>query len=275
MKNMRHKRDFSLRRRCDPTHLDVYLRHSCCAPLPVLQAYHAAADVHAQRLHLESIGHPDFCGGSGDEKSAPGSDAKALKLRAVELKGAAKSWNQEISTAKAANRRLRLLDGPMLLQFVQFCRSRKLVDVLPYVLLCFPEAMTARDALTDALRGALAGTPADIVSPSGLQGPVYLARAVALIRSIAQTLGARSIIDPEEEAKENVPSLEDVADEAELQAQVGGGGGISAAAAASAAEGGKRVESEAQVLREVQVSRQSPPLRDTPRGLLSHPICIV
>ncbi len=38
-------------------------------------SFHAAADVHAQRLHLEAIGHPDFCGGL-EEKSARGATVR-------------------------------------------------------------------------------------------------------------------------------------------------------------------------------------------------------
>lgn len=40
-------------------------------------SFHAAADVHAQRLHLEAIGHPDFCGGL-EEKSARGAMVRAV-----------------------------------------------------------------------------------------------------------------------------------------------------------------------------------------------------
>lgn len=47
-------------------------------------AYHAAAEVHAQRLHLESTGHPDFCGG-GEEKMPQGAPVSAGGGGAVRL----------------------------------------------------------------------------------------------------------------------------------------------------------------------------------------------
>lgn len=214
--------------------------------------------MHAQRLHLESIGHPDFCGGE-EEKSAPGSDATALKARALELKGAVKSWNTEISAAKAANRRLRLLDGPQLLRFVQFCRDRRLPELLPYVLLCFPEAMNAREALADALKAAIAAHAHDAAaaSDSPLKGPVYLARAVALVRSVAEALGGGPVplVDLDEERKENASSAEDAADEAELQAQ-GQGSGAAASEGRAGGGGARKAEAESQVLRDVQVRAQ-------------------
>lgn len=226
-------------------------------------AYHAAADVHAQRLHLESIGHPDFCGGD-EEKSKPGSDEATLRRRAAELREAVKSWNREIGAAKAANRRLRLLDGPALLRFVQCCKDASYADVLPYVLLCFPEAMCERAALGDAVRAALPGLPPVANSASALRGPGYLARAVALVRAVAQTLGQPSalsagavIVDLDQEEQENAASAEDAAEEAELQAQGAGGAAAAAPAEGGAprASGSRKAESEAEVLRDVQVSQ--------------------
>lgn len=67
-----------------------------------LQAYHAAVDLHAQRVLFESIGHPDFCRGD-EERSAPGTDATALNARVSELKATIQSWNKEISATLSAN----------------------------------------------------------------------------------------------------------------------------------------------------------------------------
>lgn len=47
-------------------------------------AYQAAAEVHSQRLHLESIGHPDYCGGS-EEKMPQGATVRCVKRRVILL----------------------------------------------------------------------------------------------------------------------------------------------------------------------------------------------
>lgn len=44
-----------------------------------VNAFHAASAVHMQRLHLEAIGHPDFCDGL-EEKLPPGATVR-LRLK--------------------------------------------------------------------------------------------------------------------------------------------------------------------------------------------------
>jgi len=46
-----------------------------------VHAYHAAADVHAQRLYLEAIGHPDYCSGQ-EEKTPQGASVRTLRVSA-------------------------------------------------------------------------------------------------------------------------------------------------------------------------------------------------
>ena len=218
-----------------------------CRRPRVFQMYDAAADVHAERLQLESIGHPDFCGGA-EEKSVPGADAAALRARAAELKAAANSWDRDIGAAKAANRRLHLLDGPALLRFAQLCADCRLADVLPYVLLCFPEMTMERAALADAVKAALE-VPASVASTSLLLGPSFMHRAAALIRAVGERLGGglSPILDIADEERENASASE--ADEAELRADGSGGVSESKSAEGCTAAGARLAESEVQVCR--------------------------
>jgi hypothetical protein len=57
----------------------------------------------------------------------------AIAALSIELHRAAITWSVELKKALNGQRRLRLLDKPMLLRFIRLCEHLKLSDLLPYV----------------------------------------------------------------------------------------------------------------------------------------------
>jgi hypothetical protein len=103
-----------------------------CAIVPPLFA--TQIEVHAQRLYLEKLGHPGYCYGAV-ERFDEGFDAARLAARHSALKEEAVKWASEVEVALLQTRRLKLLDGPVLLRFIQSFRAPTPELIFPFVFL--------------------------------------------------------------------------------------------------------------------------------------------